>query len=194
VVETIGIFAGFVLGIAASWLFWRWQLIIKPKFAVSTKIVVRPSRNDPSIPFFQIKVVNLSSRPIINMRAQFGVHELNNSPGGPRRLTIHSISLKPSGETIIGPYVRPIDPWSITDAHYYTSFPDSSVRKLLEQKPERRLVLTIQATDAESTTTVLKRFTYTANDLVEGQFESGGGLNIISLDTKCDTDIATVQL
>ena len=177
-VEMIGILAGFVLGIVASWLFWRWQLIIKPKFAVSSKIAVRPSRSDPNIPFFQIKIVNLSSRPIINMRAQFGVHELNNSSTGPKRLTIHNISLKPSGETIIGPYVRPADPWSITDAHYYTSSPDSSVRKLLEQKSDRRLVLTIQATDAESTTTVLKRFTYTANDLVEGQFESGGSLNI----------------
>ena len=175
----IGIFAGFVLGIAASWLFWRWQLIIKPKFAVSSKVAARPSRSDPNIPFFQIKIVNLSSRPIINMRAQFGVHELNNSNTGPRRLTVHNISLKPSGETIIGPHVGHVDPWSITEAHYYTSAPDSSVRTLLEQKPShRRLVLTIQATDAESTTTVLKRFTYTAEDLVEGQFESGGSLNI----------------
>lgn len=113
------------------------------------------------------------------MRARFGIHEINTSGKGPRRLTIHTIKLRPSDETIIGPHVQKVDPWSITSAHYYTSSPDSAVRELLKHKNERRLVLTIQATDAESTTTVLKRFTYSAEDLVEGHFESEDGLNVL---------------
>ena len=115
---------------------------------------------------------------VVNMRANLSVDELRPNPVRPRRTTIHKVGINPSNETIIGPRTRNFDPWAITNVHYYTSQPDSKVRELLKGD-NRRLVLTIQATDATSGTTVVRRYTYTAHDLISGRFEPGDSLEIV---------------
>ena len=151
--------------------------MIKPRFAVSLRIAVRQSSSDPCKPFYQIKVINLSGRNIINMTASLGIHEFNLNNHGPTRKLIHSIALKPSNPTFIGPRTRKYDPWSITSVHYYTSKPDEDVEKLLEEG--RKLVFTIHATDATSGTTVIKRVLYEKKDLVKGYFEAKTGLRVL---------------
>ena len=87
--DFLGIAAGFVLGFLASWLFWKSQLMIKPRFAISRQVAVMQSSKHPRTQFYQIKIVNLSSRSIINMTATIGIHEINEDNRGPTSATSH---------------------------------------------------------------------------------------------------------
>ncbi|MBC7818816.1 MAG: hypothetical protein IAG10_18145 [Planctomycetaceae bacterium] len=167
--DLLGIAIGFILGLISSWLFWRWQLMIAPHFTISSQIAVRPALHDPSKLVYQIKIVNRSARSIIDMTASLGVGEVAREGLG--RKTIHLVKLRPEAPTYIGPATGHYDPWSITCVHYYTSEPDNRVSELLTE--ERKLVFTVQATDAHSGTTVLKRVLYEAKDIVKGHFEGG---------------------
>lgn len=178
--NVIGIIVGFIFGFLSCYLFWRFQLTVRPVFLVSSKVTSRPNRNDPARKVYQIKIVNLSSRPIINMRAKLGVHELRLYERGHRRPTIYNIEMSPSSsEAILGPKKKAIDPWSITNIHYYTARPDKIIEDLLTG--ERKLVFTIQATDATSNTTIIRRYTYNKEDIVEGKFEPGDIMEIVPL-------------
>lgn len=178
--SAIGIIVGFIFGFLSCWLFWRFQLTVKPIFSVSSQVASWPNQNNPARKVYQIKIVNLSSRPIINMRAKLGVHELILYERGHRRPTIYNIEMSPSSsEAILGPKRKVIDPWSITNIHYYTARPDKIIEDLFIG--ERRLVFTIQATDATSNTTIIRRYTYSKEDIVEGKFKPGDMMEIIPL-------------
>jgi len=114
------------------------------------------------------------------MRAKLGVHELKLYQRGHRRPTIYNIEMSPSSsEAILGPKKKEIDPWSITNIHYYTARPDKVIEDLLSVT--RKLVFTIQATDATSNTTIIRRYTYNKEDIVEGKFEPGDIMEIVPL-------------
>lgn len=177
-VQIIGIITGFVLGFLSCWLFWRYQLTLKPSFIVSQKVASRNNPKSNTTRIYQIKLINLTSRPIINIRAKMGIHELKLYENEHRRPTIYNIELSPNTDTMLGPKVAKIDPWSITNIHYYTARPE----KILEQlfiNDQRKLVLTIQATDAISGTTIIKRYTYDKDDFIEGKFAPGDRIEII---------------
>jgi len=112
------------------------------------------------------------------MTGSLGVHELGRDRRGPGRRTIHRVKLIPEQPTYIGPATRRYDPWSITSVHYYTSGPDDKIPGLLRNG--RKLVLTVQASDAMSGTTVLKRYLLGSEDLIKGHFEGRRGFRIIA--------------
>ncbi len=179
--QLIGIIIAFILGFVACWLFWRYQLILKPELLVSSKIASRPSGSDLQRKIYSIKIINLSKRPVINMKASLGVHELRMYERGHKRPTIYSVKLAPSSGTILGPCKKKIDPWSITNIHYYTAMPDKKLEELLGEN--RKIVFTIQATDATSNTTIIRRYIYNENDIVQGIFEPGSGIDIMPLNS-----------
>ena len=110
--------------------------------------------------------------------ASLGVHELARHRRGPGRRTIHRVKLTPELPTYIGPAMRRYDPWSITCVHYYTSGPDDKIAGLIRNG--RKLVFTVQASDAMSGTTVLKRYLFGSEDLIKGYFEGRRGFRIIA--------------
>lgn len=181
--DFVGIVIGFFLGLVSSWLFWRWQLIIKPEFKISPQVAVIPYQKDPSKLIYQIKISNQSKRSIINMTASLGIHEVAHDGLGPGRRTVYKVDINPKSPTYVGPKTRLYNPWSITRVHYYTSKPDNKVANLLTDN--RKLVFTVQATDAQSGTTVLKRVLFESKDLIMGRFEGGrkvgGGLRIVQV-------------
>lgn len=176
--QIIGIIIGFVLGFFSCWLFWRYQLTIKPSFEVSPKVASRTNPKYNTKKIYQIKIINLSLRPIINIRAKAAIQELKLYPNGHKRPTIYNIEFSKAGEAVLGPRMKKIDPWSITNIHYYTARPDKILEDLFVNE-QRKLVLTIQATDAISSTTIIKRYTYGKEDFIEGKFAPGERMEIV---------------
>ena len=129
------------------------------------------------------------------MKARLHIGELHTKEVGPGRLNRHSIELLPSSETIVGPYTKKYDPWTITCVHYYTSVSDEKVEELLTDP--RKLVLTIQATDGTSNTTTIRRFLFVKSDLINGTFETGKSLKVVqnleteSLMEKLEQDVVS---
>lgn len=182
-VEIAGIIFGFILGILSSWIFWRWQLMVKPEFCVSTKIAMSPSPADSTKRVCRIKIVNKSSRFIIGLIAKCSIQEINLSNVGPGRINRSTINLVPGNEEIIGPRRKNFNPWEVNNVQYYRFEFDDDLEQILRQD-NRRIVFTVQATDAQSSTTIIRRITYIWEDFIWGSFGPQRDLKIIPLENK----------
>ncbi len=178
---------GFVLGVVASAVFWGMQIAIRPRIAVSDSVAMRSSRN-PAVPFYEIKVVNKSCRHVVDLILKLQIDEDVRDGRGPRRRRKHIVAVTTRNATLLGPSSGQKDIWAVGPSHYFQTEPDPRVDQLLSG--DRRLVATIQATDALSGARVVIRRSYTRSDIKHGRFEPDSGLQVRPIDASSPAELA----
>lgn len=166
----------FILGVISSWFFWYVLLLTKPNIEVSTVIAYNSKDN-----MLRIKAINRSRRQAVDIDLTLVVAEKKDDI---QNTTIFRPELKNPHRQVLNPIYGSDDTWRLPSS---TIFRVSNARKILkllsEDSVERRLMLTISATDAMSNTKVVNRLTYTRNDIQNGIFRSGKSFDVISAGT-----------
>lgn len=163
--DFFGQLLSFIVGIISSWFFWYILLVTKPNVKVSPHIAYNPKDN-----YLRIKVSNNSRRQVVDISLQLIVAE-KNSPVD-NTAVFRAVFHNP---------VRPVldsinaieDAWSLPISTVFRVADAKTVIKLLSAQPDRRLMLTLSATDAISNSKVVKRMIYKPDDIHKGVFKPG---------------------
>ncbi|TKB25339.1 hypothetical protein FCL47_14910 [Desulfopila sp. IMCC35006] len=164
------IFAGFILGIIGTFLFWRFQINIKPKIAISDHILRGQSNTDPNKYLYRIKVYNLSNRQIINISIGCSLSYKINIGNGKRSVG-KSLTVKPKTVQFLGPKKNWGDPFGLSPVKIFQLTDIDYIEENFTN--EKRILFTILATDAESGAATVLRKVYMLNDIKIGNFEPG---------------------
>ncbi len=166
---------GFLLGIFASWLFWRYLLWKKPNVEIASKVSLTKDDNSGKN-IYIFKIANKGDNQLIDLTFEATICDILSVPGGEisRGLfkfpIIQILSIAPKG------YNK--RPWGLTPERNYVSIPDIDINKLLV-KPNARILITLRATDALSGTSATQQKTYCKQDIIQGEFAFGESLDII---------------
>lgn len=168
---------GFILGLLSSWAFWRLLLLTKPKIEVAPLIAYSSKEN-----ILRIKAINRSRRQAVDIDISLVVAETKDNI---QNTTIFRPELKNPHRQVLDPAHPKESAWKLPTS---TVFRVSNARKILAllsaDSIERRLMLTISATDAMSGTKVVDRITYTREQIQDGIFRSGKTFEIIKIEAK----------
>ncbi len=170
------IFIGFILGLIGTWIFWKYQINIKPKLKISDVIALTKSLKKDNKKNYRIKMVNLSNRNIINIKVRLTVVQLKDILDGKTSIGIKHI--KDTEISVIGARKNVGNPWGLSPIRWISFDYDPEICTLLKQ-PETRIMLTVSATDAISGTTAILRKTFKDNDVKKGEFKYGLTLEIL---------------
>lgn len=168
--EVVNLVIGFVLGIVASWVFWYWQINIKPRIAVSPMCAY-----DPDSGTLGIRVINRSIQQATDIKVRLLVAQVQGSWYD----TIYTPVLNRDSLFALRPYKRPMKFWRLPGSSIFETQDGAKIVELLSQQgqTERRLIFTLSATDALtdalSSSKVIQRVSYQLSDIQVGDFKSG---------------------
>jgi hypothetical protein len=164
--EVVNLVIGFVLGIVASWVFWYWQINIKPRIAISPMCAY-----DPDSGTLGIRVINRSRQQATDIKVRLLVAQVQGSWYD----TIYTPVLNRDSLFALRPYKRPMKFWRLPASAIFETQDGAKIVELLSQqgKTERRLIFTLSATDALSSSKVIQRVSYQLSDIQVGDFKSG---------------------
>lgn len=168
--------AGFALGIATSWLFWRYMLLLRPSVRVSPIVAKGHSRKEPHKVAYRFKIANYGRRQAISISLGVTICRLANVPGGQISAVVERLPFNRDTIPVLGPKSKLGDSWGLSPIYTFVSKPDFDVLALMAN--DERLLLTLTATDAVSGTTVVTRKVYAVSNIREGDFARGLGFEI----------------
>ena len=156
------IFIGFFLGLLASWLFWKYLLILKPNLMLEDLVVETVTANGEQC--LELGCENVGKRQIIDISIRATVCELH-APGttNPLRLVTRLKMEMDKADVLNSVHKNKENDWSLPSYRKFHVLPidentgkEVNLRGLIEEE-KRRLIFTIRAADAISgTTTVLR--------------------------------------
>lgn len=175
-----------ILNLAASWLFWKYMLNIKPDILASPIVLKGKSRSD-NRKIYRIKIINKGDRQIKDVELTASLLEIKGTLGiDHRRSPVRCVRLNDKCEPLkvtitnnqilgFGAKEEIYNVWGLSVMLIVTieikneNGEDFDLESILTD--ERRLVLTISATDALSGTTILQRYSYTKDKILQGDFK-----------------------
>ena len=164
------IVAGFILGIIGTYLFWRFQINIKPKIEISNVIAKGYSHTVADKVVYRIKIFNKSNRQVINISIGCSLSYAVTTTNGERSFG-KGLPVKTKNIQFLGPKKNWGDPFGLSPVKIIVI---SDVDELEEELANNKKILfTVSATDAESGSTSVQRVIYELNDIKQGDFESG---------------------
>src|SRR3569623_1715989 len=167
---------GFMLGLATSWVFWRFMLLLRPDVRVAAMIAKGHSRKEPDRIVYRLKIANYGRRQAINISIGAAICRLADLPGGKICTVMKRLPFKQSAIPAIGPKTKLGDSWGLSPVYVFVSTPEFDVPALMANN--ERLLVTLKATDAISGTTVVTRQAYLLADIKEGDFAWGLGFEV----------------
>lgn len=168
--------AGFLLGLAGAYLFWKFQVYLKPQIRMPELIARGPSRTNADQIVYRLKVINNSQRQVINIKVRSSVSKLINVPNGKRSFG-KQLEVSPTESMVLGAARNIGQPFGLSPVKVFVIKP-CSIDVESELRNGSLIMVTLSATDAESGTTIVHRKTYTKNRIIEGDYESGLSLQI----------------
>lgn len=171
------LFAGCVLGLLATWVFWKYMLRIKPKVEISPHIAVSPVTATGK-KRYRFKFINQGSNQVIDISCNAWVCFLQDVPGGSMSHSLYQLPLTQSSTRTLGVNKNVDRPWGLTPEMTISFTPDIDMMKLMADG-DRRILLTFRGTDAISGTTVVWQKTYAETDIKAGAFCFGTNMDIV---------------
>ena len=159
----------FALGMIASWAFVYWQLMVQPKIVTSDKVAYRQDENR-----LEIAIFNRSWRQAHDIDVQILVAETYPQGTRTERRTIHRAQITWERPLVaLNPRRNwPPDPWDLPVAAHVRVLQADHILKLLKQNSsERRLLFIFSAVDSLSGAKLVRRRTYSLEDIQSGYFE-----------------------
>ena len=169
--QLMNILIGFGLGVAASWFFWRYLRLMKPKVRISSIVAKGVSRKAPEKTAYRIKIANFGCRQVINLSASWTICELTPVPGGYRSVVKKRLTIPREIIPVLGPKNELDKPSGISPIYVFVTKPKFDVEGIMRKGA--RMLFTLSATDAMSGTTVVQRKTYTIDQIEAGDFQRG---------------------
>lgn len=169
----------FVLGIAVSWLFWRYLLFLAPKLHVCEKVVRAPSHKHPGKELLKLKVYNRTNRQAIDLFAGCTVAEIVDIPGGTRSRVLERLNVVSAPFDVLGPKENLGDHFGLSPVKVFTA----QVSEAFDQHMAReaaKLIFTFKATDALGGSTTVIRRSFSRDDVQRGEFKYGLTCEIVS--------------
>ncbi len=167
--DVLTTFAGFLLGIIGSYIFWRYLLVLKPNIKISPITLKGFDYINTQKLVYRIKLINFGNRQIIGLNASARIVERRNN----RWTTIDELKMEYDGELAAlgrhkdyGDYLSRIGP-----IYYMRILDEKKFESNLNE--DKRLVFTLSAKDALSGTTVVQRQVYNKDDIQQGDFKEG---------------------
>jgi hypothetical protein len=167
----VGLSVGLGVGVASSWVVWRYLLRLKPRLTMSTQIACQREAGDGDHHWrYLVKVVNHGRRQVINLRVECQLAGRKPIQGGFIR-TVTALPVKTSSHSVLGLAKQHGAPFGIPPVWHVVMYADEDFREVLSA--DERVLVTLLATDARSGTTVAYRTEYEPSTIVEGQFPFG---------------------
>lgn len=171
----IGSFIGFGFGVLSCWVFWRIQLLHRPRISICSQ-VARQNRCDTSASkTYRFKIRNDGKRQVIDIRLVVTVCQLRPVPGGYISSSLGTV-VKESC-SVLAPNTTEWSSWDIPPIYIFRGTPSMDVDSLLKM-PDTRLMATLSVADAVSGVRIVKRVTYGMDDMIDGDFVKGLGMEI----------------
>lgn len=174
---TISISLGFLFGIIACWVFWRYLRWQRPKVEIARKVsLTKDAVTGKQI--IRFKILNKGRNQVIGITFKAWVCDLLEVPGGKMSRGLYILPISNSETATLTPRGQTSRPWGLTPEQLYRSEPEFDVMKLLSHS-DHRILITLRVSDAVSGTTAVQQVTYCRGDVIEGLFEFGESLEII---------------
>jgi hypothetical protein len=167
--------------IVASIVFLIFLARVRPRLEISSVIAKEPSKTDPTVTVYRIKIVNRSRRPSVDLCVQVFTERRAKAPGGGDVIVLRPLHPQIQSNMLPG---RPMRLRNDRDARY-------ARRILLKEDIESRwsddtddsVLVRVFARDSLSNfgRQFERRFEYKTSALVEGRFEHGMSTKIIPL-------------
>lgn len=171
--------AGLIIGVATSWMFWRYLLWVKPKVVLSPKVSVTFDRTKGK-KVYRFKIVNTGRHQAINITLRAWVADLMKVPGGEVSRAIYEMPINNSQTATLNPEKDVKRPWGLTSETTLRSEPDRDIEGMLEDC-NTIIMVTLRVSDAISGTTIVQQRTYSRADIVRGMFKIGRSFEIVAL-------------
>ena len=174
--EVITHVIGIIVGFAAAWLFWRWQLIVKPNIEVAPFLTY-----DPDTERFRIKIINRGRRQVTDIDIRMIVSDSHKVGEHTRTERLHSIPMRKDIPFALGPISSEEQPWNLFPTYIISSEDDTQSLALLRSSSagERRIELYLSVVDALSGTKVVEYRNYTLEEIKIGRFAPGLNFEVI---------------
>lgn len=168
--EVVSQLVAFFLGIAASFAFWYFLLVVKPKVQIAPFATYEPLEDR-----LRIKIINRGRRQVTDLQATLTITEQRLVQGGFRLINVHNLPLIREELFALGSVRDYGKPWSLYPIYIFSSKQAGAALKMMESSgtDERRLVFTLSATDSLSNTKMIQRVSYAPVDIKEGKFDIG---------------------
>ena len=169
--EVIIIIIGFILGLLASYLFWRYLLLINPRICISSFIAKGHSLINKKHIMYRIKIYNNSQRPIINIYYKICIGRLKTTRDGDSFSVIERV-VKEQTINVLGPKKNIGDHWGLSPMHHLTFRSTKEIEKLLGN-PKNVIHLQLICFDSKSGSAFATRKKYSSKDIRQGMFRYG---------------------
>lgn len=172
-----GTLLGFVFGIIACWLFWKYLLFLKPNIEIAPLISFTKNEKTGR-KIFRFKIVNRGVRQVTGITLNAWLCDLMGIPGGKVSRGLYRFPIKNSDTLTLNPEKQAERPWGLTPESTFKSEPEFDAYGLLAV-PNHKIMITLRVADAISGTTVVTQKVYGREHIKEGMFEIGGSMKVV---------------
>jgi len=164
--DIINFIIAFAMGVISSWAFWYLLVLTKPKIAISPMTAYNPDSGK-----LQIRIINRTRRQAADIHFSLFVAER----GKWSYHTIFTPELNRNYLFALGSVKNFGKFWVLPTSSIFGTSDGKQILDLLSTSGdgERRLVLTLVATDALSGSKVIQRVAYGIEDIKHGKFSPG---------------------
>lgn len=162
-----------VVGVVSSWAFWYLQINIKPKIDISPHAVY-----DPTDDTIGILVINRSKRQATDINVLLFIGEVQ----GNWYETVYTPKLNRKYLFALDGRKTKSSFWQLPTSSYFEAVEGGKIMDILAEKSKKRkMIFTLSATDAISSTKVIYRVAYGYEDIKRGKFKQAGNFDVIPI-------------
>lgn len=172
----LSIILGLAVGIISSFMFWGGQRLVKPSVSIASKIAITKDEKTGKRAY-RFKVRNNGKNQVVDITFKAWICELSSVPGGNISSGVEIFPINNSNTVTLAPCGKSERPWGLTEETTFRSLPNFDVEDMLADT-NRKIMVTMRCSDSVSGTTVVQQKIFTAEDIKEGQFEFGQGMEI----------------
>ncbi len=163
----------FILGVVASliatWLFWKYQLMVLPRVTLCDDVSVEQSAEGSLICRF--KVINAGNNQVVDITLNAWLTELAERGGVNVSRSIEQYEIKNTATLTLAPRIKEDRPWGLTSELTASFTTNDDIFSILDD-PNKKIIATLRAADALSRSTVVIQKSYTKENLILGQFKA----------------------
>jgi hypothetical protein len=163
----LSLMASFILGIGACWVFWRWQLRVKPKVRLADRAVFCTASK-----WLGVKVANVGKHQVTDVEARLAIAERTKE----ERIIIRKIGILNAPTLFaIEPLSKLHEPWLLPTVFVFAARNGEEMVQCLtddrQAGADRRLLFTLSMRDGVSGTKVVKTAVFKPAEIEIGWYE-----------------------
>ena len=172
----IGTIISFFLGLAVSWLFWKYLNNMKPEIDISEFVAAYKTSQGKQILAF--KIINKGKREVIDINVEATISKLVKRDGETFNTEISRLKFKFMSIHALGVNKKQYDPWEVAPMVIFISYPSVKDMDCLKDN-EFRILFWLRCVDPSSNTTIAIRKRFSKENIKIGRFHPRMKLKVI---------------